>query len=103
MSRQRRNFTAQEKVKILREHLENNKNISEVCEEYDIHPNMFRRWKKEFFEGAIEVFKQKPKKQDAAEKKRIEKLEQTLRKRDTLIAELVSENVDLKKNLDGEI
>ncbi len=40
-------YTAEGKVKILREHLENQVSISELSERYRIHPNMTYKWKKE--------------------------------------------------------
>ena len=42
-------YTAEGKVKILREHLENQVSISELSERYRIHPNMIYKWKKELF------------------------------------------------------
>lgn len=49
MSKQRKNFNGQEKVKILRGYFEEGKQVSEICEKYDLHPNLFHKWKKEFF------------------------------------------------------
>lgn len=100
----RKRIKAEKKVEILRELLDNKKSLTELAEEYDIHPQVISRWKKELFEGAVQTFTQA--KKDPAERKKqkkIEKLEETLQKRDTLIAELVSENIELKKNEDGDI
>ena len=63
MSR-RKKHTAESKVKIVREHLENKVSISELSERYGIHPNMIHKWKKELFEGALETFSKKHKKQN---------------------------------------
>ena len=63
-----------------------------------IHPNLIGRWKKELFEGAVTVFDKKTKSQDKRKDTKIADLKKTLQKRDTLIAHLVSENVELKKN-----
>ncbi|KAB2894457.1 MAG: transposase [Bacteroidetes bacterium] len=54
--RQRRHMSAEEKVKILREHLEKKRPISELCEQYGIDPGQFSQWKKAFFEGGVQVF-----------------------------------------------
>ena len=102
MGQQRRRISAEKKVEIVREHLDNKKTISELAEEYGTHPNMITRWKKEFFEGAVETFSAKHGKSEKRKDKKIKKLEEVLQKRDTLIAELVSENIDLKKNIDGD-
>jgi transposase-like protein len=41
MSNQRRKYPTEKKVEILREYLNNKVPISELCEKYDIQPNMF--------------------------------------------------------------
>ena len=100
MSNSRRKYTAEQKVRILREHFENQVPVSTICERYQIHPNVFYRWKKQLFEGAITTF-------SAVQKKKTDKalsfLEMKLRERDKVISEIVSENIELKKNLNGEI
>jgi transposase-like protein len=83
---------------ILREHLENDVSITDLAEKYKIHPNLIGRWKKELFEGAVAVFDRQTKSQDKRKDTKIADLKKTLQKRDTLIAHLVSENVELKKN-----
>ena len=50
-NRERRKYSGTEKVKILRLHLLEHKPISEVCEEQGIHPTLFYKWQKEFFEN----------------------------------------------------
>ncbi|HID38064.1 MAG TPA: transposase [Calditrichaeota bacterium] len=62
MSNSRRKFTAEQKVRILREHLENQIPVSTICERYHIHPNVFYRWKKQLFEGALAIFSAQVKK-----------------------------------------
>ena len=39
----RRRFTAEQKVRILREHLDNQVKISELVEKYMIHPSVIRK------------------------------------------------------------
>ena len=54
MSKERRQFSPQDKVKILREHLVDRRPISEICEKHQIQPTMFYNWQKTFFEnGAV--------------------------------------------------
>ena len=100
MSNSRRKYTAEQKVRILREHLENQVSVSTICERYQIHPNVFYRWKKQLFEGALNTF-------SVAQKKRTDQkvnfLEAKLRERDKVISEIVSENIALKKNINGGI
>ncbi|MFQ5604768.1 MAG: transposase [bacterium] len=48
----RSRHSAEKKVRILREHLENQVPVSELCQRYGIHPNLFYKWKKDLFERA---------------------------------------------------
>ena len=52
----RMRFTAQEKVAILRLHLLEHIPISDLCDQHGIHPTMFYRWQKEFFENGPTAF-----------------------------------------------
>ena len=102
-NRTRRRFSPEEKVKILREHLENQVALSDLAEKYGIHVNDLYNWKKKLFEGAAEIFSSKQNGRVSADQKENEGLKEKLKKKDQLISELVEENISLKKNLDGEI
>ena len=52
----RKRFTAQEKVAILWLHLLEHTPVSDLCDQHGIHPTMFYRWQKEFFENASAAF-----------------------------------------------
>jgi transposase len=99
---QRKHISPQQKVIILREHLENQVPLSELSEKYHVHINLLYRWKKELFEGAAEIFSSKQNKQSAAEVRSAERLSEKLREKDKLIAELVQDNIELKKSLTGD-
>jgi transposase len=96
----RKRYSAENKVSILREHLEKNISIADICEKYRIHPNQLYRWKKEFFENAVEIFftKRGRKKKDTTTMD----LENKIKERNEVIAELLQENLKLKK-FSGEI
>jgi transposase len=96
----RRRHSPEQKVKIIREHFEKNISVPDICEKYRIHPNQFYRWKKEFFEGAVETFSRKQSKKFTKDK--VTKLEERLKDRNEVIAELLQENLKLK-NESGEI
>ena len=96
----RRRYTPEQKVKIVREHLENNISVPDICEKYGIHPNQFYRWKKALFEGAVETFSKTQSKRITKDK--VSKLEARLKNRNEVIAELLEENIKLKKEA-GEI
>jgi len=99
MKNKKRVFTAEQKVRILREHLDNQVPVSELCERYGIQPNSFYTWKKKLFEGALQTFATQPNHKNT---KRFTKLEQQVRDRDSLISTLVAENIQFKKNINGE-
>jgi len=44
VKKQRKNYTAEEKVAILRRHFLEKIPISDLCEEHGLHPTMFYRW-----------------------------------------------------------
>ena len=102
MKRQRKNYTAEEKVGILRRHLLEKEPISDLCEEQGLHPTMFYRWQKEFFENGAAAFQQKARPNHQAEQERIEYLEKKIQTKDEVLAELMAEHIALKKSL-GEL
>lgn len=52
----RRKFTPQEKSKIVLEVLREEKTLSQIAAEYQVHPNVISRWKAEFMNNADKVF-----------------------------------------------
>jgi len=105
MARQPR-LRAEQKVMILREHLDNQVPISELSAKYGVHPNAIYQWKKAMFEFAVEALSGKHKSPKAAlgkDKKRIDELEATLRKRESLITEIVEDNMKLRKKVAGPV
>ena len=102
--RQRKSYTAEQKVLILRELLEDKAPISEIVEKYKVHVNDIYNWRKKFFESATVIFENaKPKNQkpDQAQAK-VTALEEKLKKRDEAISYLVQDNIVLKNSIDGE-
>jgi len=59
MMRQRKSFTPEKKVSILREYLLDNVPVSDLCDKYGLNPNVFYRWQKEMFENAPAIFQHK--------------------------------------------
>lgn len=52
----RRKFTSQFKTKVVLEALKERHSLSDLAQKYEIHPNQISTWKREFLEGAEEVF-----------------------------------------------
>jgi len=100
MKTEKRKFTAEFKVQVLREHLENQVPVGTVCEQHNINPNLFYLWKKELFTGALETFSKKQ--NGKTDEGKINRLEEKLKDKDSLISEIVEDNLRLKKKLNGE-
>ena len=56
MSEKRKQYRPQEKVAILRRHLLEAVAVSDLCDQYGLHPTVFYRWQKEFFEHGAAAF-----------------------------------------------
>ena len=103
MSRkQRKNYTPEEKVVILKRHLLEKVPVSDLCDQYGLHPTVFHRWMKEFFENAALAFQKQKDSQAQRLEKKMAKLEGKLAQKNEVLAELMEEHVKLKKSL-GEI
>lgn len=102
MSKQRKRFTGEEKVRALRRHLVDKVAISELCEQLGIQPTQFYRWQQQFFENGASAFESKGKSNGSAALERISFLEKKIQRKDEVMAELMEEHVALKKSL-GEI
>jgi transposase len=100
--RKRRRFTGEEKVAILRRHFLDKVPVSDLCEEYGLHPTVFYRWQQALFENGAAAFRVDSKRDENAQEKKIEALEAKIRRKDEVVAELLADHVALKKSL-GEI
>jgi len=56
MKKQRKHYTPEEKVAILRRHLVEGVPISDMCDELGLQPTVFYRWQKELFENGAAAF-----------------------------------------------
>jgi len=102
MSAKRKQYTPQQKVSILRRHFLDGVAVSDLCDEYGIHPTVFYRWQKAFFENGAAAFQTQQSQQEKQWKKQITTLESRLSQKNEVLAEVMEEHVRLKKSL-GEI
>jgi transposase-like protein len=102
VKQQRKHHSAEEKVAVLRRHFLEKAAVSDLCEETGIHPTVFYRWQKEFFENGASAFQRKARANHGAEQQRIEYLQKKIQTKDEVLAELMAEHVALKKSL-GEL
>ncbi len=99
MKKQRKHYTPEEKVAILRRHLLEKEPTSKLCDEFGVRPTVFHRWQKEFFENGAAAFEQKSRPNHSADQERIGYLEKKIQTKDKVLAELMAEHVALKKTL----
>jgi transposase-like protein len=102
MKKQRKHYSPEETVAILRRHLLEKEPISKICDEFRLQPTVFYRWQKEFFENGTAAFEQKTRPNHSADQERIAYPEKKIQTKDEVLAELMAEHVTLKKTL-GEL
>ena len=99
MAGKRRYFSGEEKVRILRRHLIDKVPVSDLCDKHGLHPTLFYKWQKEFFEHGAAAFEHK----NDAKGRRLERenaaLKAKLANKDEVIAEIMESHVALKKSL----
>ncbi len=99
MNKQRRHFSGEEKVAILRRHLLEKESVSALCEEEGLRPTMFYRWQQEFFENGAAAFEREDRSEARLAERKIAALEAKLAKKNEVVSELMEEHVKLKKEL----
>src|SRR5712691_10678840 len=104
MRKERKHYTAVEKVAILRRHLLDKVPVSDLCEELCLRQTVFYCWQKEFFENGAAAFQsqERPHRQVEDRQKRIVFLEKKVQTKDEVLTELMAEHIALKKTL-GEL
>src|ERR1039457_3313905 len=98
MKRQRKHYTPEEKVAILRRHFLDKEPISKPCDELGLQPTVFYRWQKEFFENGASAFEQKARPNHSEEQERIAYLEKKIQTKDEVLTELMAEHVTKKRD-----
>ena len=100
--RKRRRWSAQEKARLLRRHLEDHEQVSTICERERLQPSVFYQWRQEMLMRLEATMAMKPGKARGREReleRRIAQLEAKLARKDAVIAEISEEYVTLKKEL----
>lgn len=104
--RSRRQFSTEQKVAILRRHLVDKVPVSDLCDEYKLQPSLFYQWQRLLFDNLAGALEKAPASGPSQKEKklgeRIEFLEARLARKDSVIAEISAEYVQLKKEL-GEL
>ena len=89
----RRNFTPEQKAKIVIEVLREEKTLTEIAAEYEVHPNQLSRWKAEFMNNASRAFSKETDEVEKVKESHEKEKDELLRQ----IGQLSYENAWLKK------
>jgi len=103
MKKQRKQYSPEENIAILRRHLLEKEPISKLCDEVGLQPTVFYRWQKEFFENGAAAFEEKARPNHSADQERIAYLEGKIQTKDEVLAELMAEHVAIKKDAWGTL
>lgn len=99
MRKKRKHYSAEEKVAIIRRHLIDQVPVAQLCDELDLQPSLYYLWQKQLFEQGALVFARSDKRTEAANDRKISQLEEKIQKKNEVVAELMEEHVQLKKEL----
>lgn len=101
MKKQRRHFSGAEKVAIIKRHLVEKIPVSQLCDEANIAPTLFYRWLKDFFDNGHRAFDngRSAKAAEGVKDRKIEQLESKIQRKNEVLAELMEEHTQLKKEL----
>lgn len=102
MNKTRKYPAADEKAIVLKRYLVEKVPMSDLCDEYGLQPSQIYRWQKQLFENAAAAFQRTNKRAEDAKDRKIAALEEKLVKKNEVVAELLEDHVQLKKEL-GEL
>ncbi len=99
----RRSYTAQTKAAIIKAHLVDKMSISDLCDKHQVQPSLIYGWLKQLFDNLPQALEAASNRHvsghDPKAKQEIDVLKERLTKKDTVIAEISSEYIQLKKAL----
>ncbi|MDA0740228.1 MAG: transposase [Nitrospirae bacterium] len=99
MEKERKYYSSQEKVSIIRRHLIDKVPVSDVCDEYGIHPTLFYKWQQVLFERGSTAFETNTNQVEKRLAQKVCTLEAKLSQKNEVLCELLEEHVMLKKSL----
>jgi len=102
----RRKWSPERRAAILREHLVDKKQVSDICEAHNIQPSLFYSWLRQLFDNMEGALQDGRGKGNGVLERKVTDLEEKLAKSDAaivrkerVIAEVTEEYVALKKTL----
>jgi len=93
-------YSPEHKAQIIREIILQHKSISDVAEEFNVTPATIYEWQKILLENSVDLFRMK-----GSERRKynhqVKTLQDEIKKKESVIAELAQEVVGLKKKANG--
>jgi transposase-like protein len=101
MSRIRRHFTPEQKAQIVRRHVVGKEPVSNLADELGLQPSRIHGWINQVMAQAERAFDRPSgkRRKEEAEAQKVARLEAKLANKNEVIAELMQEHVQLKKEL----
>jgi transposase-like protein len=90
-------FTAEQKSEAVIKHVQDGTAVSDLCENFGIHPNQYYDWQKHAFSNLAATFRKEDTRLKALEK-RLAKAHEKIARKDWAMGELLEEHIALKKN-----
>jgi transposase len=94
-----RQHTAEEKLKVLEEARQPGTTVAEVLRRHQLDATTFYRWERQAKDAVREAFSEVRRRDADAKEREIERLRMELARKSRVIAEVVEENLALKKTL----
>jgi transposase-like protein len=91
-------FTAEQKLKIVKEGILPQVRVADLCRHYDIYPTDYYRWKKQAESSMIDGLQPKKKKDKPLSKRELE-LQKENERLQAVIIQLTKEHLELKKKV----
>lgn len=93
--KERRTWKPADKLRIVLESMNSDAKLAEICRREGLSPNLVYQWRKALLGSAERVFARKT--QDGGPDPKIEKMEAENTRMKNVIAEVIAENLELKK------
>lgn len=95
--KERRTWKPADKLRIVLESMNSDAKLAEICRREGLSPNLVYQWRKALMKSAEQVFARKTR--DNGPDPKIEKLTSECTRMKNVIAEVIAENLELKKTL----
>ena len=94
----KKRWTVEEKAKVVRRYLKDHVGLADLAEETGTSPGLILQWAKQALEGLEQTFSKETHRQRKVLHREILEKEDRIRKLESVVSELSTENLTLKKN-----